>query len=140
MNEDHEEPSAFAAAAARGREFQAAHPVDHRRIVSEQLAQCHEVLGECWRAQRSTTVSYELQLETMRVAALLMKINLRQYEALSGRPREFTHRIIVERASPPVDFAGQPIPPPQAVTAAPPPPPGKILKTIPGGSPHVRTP
>ena len=116
------------------------HPVDTGRIIAEQIAQSHQVLGECWRIQSDPHNGLSMQLETLKVAARLMKINLRQHESLTGRPREFVHRIVVER----VDGSS----PRDHVTAAPidvtpsgaaPPPPSKTLKTIHGGGPRIRT-
>lgn len=116
-----------------------AHPVDSGRIIAEQLAQSHQVLSECWQIQHNTDYSLERQLDTLKVAMRLMKINLKQHETLAGRPREFVHRIVVER----VDSSSPHETPAAPIDVTPPsplaPPPSKNLKTIHGGEPRVRT-
>jgi hypothetical protein len=66
-------------------------------VLAEQLAQCHSAVTGCFEFCGDRNVSVSQQLETLNVASRLMRVSVALAAALDKTPREFTHRIIVER-------------------------------------------
>ena len=66
-------------------------------VLAEQLAQCHKVVSGCFEFCGQSDVAVSQQLEVFNVMARLMRASVALATALDKSPREFTHRVIVER-------------------------------------------
>jgi len=66
-------------------------------VLSEQLAQCHKVVTGCFEFCGHTDVSAPQQMEVFTVMSRLMRVSVALAAALDKSPREFIHRVIVER-------------------------------------------
>lgn len=90
-------------------------------VLAEQLAQCHAAVRGCFAYCSESFVRVPEQIEAMNVASRLVRVSVALAAALDKTPREFTHRVIVERPSM------------TDVTPPVPTPPKRKSKTIPGG-------
>ena len=116
-------------------------------VLTEQLDQCRKVVTACFEFCGHTNVSAVQQMEVFTVMSRLMRVSVALATALDKSPREFVHRVIVERPapgnqSPMVDLtpSGNTVPA-RAITslaAVDPPPPMKMSKTIHGGEASPR--
>ena len=84
-------------------------------VLAEQLARCHSAVKGCFAYCGESFVLVPEQLEVLNLASRLMRVSVALAAALDKTPREFTHRVIVERpqlldVTPPA--AGE-LPPPQ---------------------------
>ena len=101
-------------------------PLAPGAVLAEQLAKCHEATLECFVCGSDANLSFAEQLASLAIAERLMRVSVALAAALDKSPREFTHRVIVERPTP----AMIDVTPPAAGNL---PPPKQKSKTIPGG-------
>lgn len=66
-------------------------------VLAEQLAQCHSAVTGCFTYCGESHVHVSEQLEVLNVASRLIRVSVALAAALDKTPREFTHRVIVER-------------------------------------------
>ena len=66
-------------------------------VLAEQLAQCHSAVTGCFEFCGDRNVPVSQQLETLNVDSRLIRVSVALAAALDKSPREFTHRVIVER-------------------------------------------
>jgi hypothetical protein len=66
-------------------------------VLAEQLARCHSAVKGCFAYCGESFVLVPEQLEVMNVASRLMRVSVALAAALDKTPREFIHRVIVER-------------------------------------------
>jgi len=66
-------------------------------VLAAQLAQCHSAVSGCFEFCGHRDVSVSQQLEVLNVASRLVRASVALATALDKSPREFTHRVIVER-------------------------------------------
>ena len=116
-------------------------------MLAEQLAQCHKVVSGCFEFCGHSDVAVSQQLEVFNVMSRLMRASVALAAALDKSPREFVHRVIVERpavsnqapmvdVTPAGNLAHETAK--ASFTAGDPPPPMKMSKTIHGGEPGPR--
>jgi hypothetical protein len=90
-------------------------PTSPDAVLAEQLARCHDAVRGCFEFCGDSSVLLSQQFETLSAAERLMRVSIALAKALDKSPREFTHRIIVERPTPMIDVtpdvAGDPHPP-----------------------------
>ena len=126
-------------------------PPDYDAVLAGYFGDLRACIGDCVRVSCDRAHYMDSRQKAMKVAAHLIRTSVHLAGELKGRGREFTHRIIVERANAPgiVDARATPqvsSQPSHRVSAAPvggtvpTPPPGEISGTIHGGFPRVRTP
>ena len=99
-------------------------------VLAEQLARCHDVVRGCFEFCGDSSVLLSQQFETLSAAERLMRVSIALAQALGKSPREFTHRIIVERPAPMIDVTPE-------RTEAPPPPRPKSKTIHSGREPRV---
>jgi hypothetical protein len=114
-------------------------PLSPDAVLAEQLAQCHSAVSGCFEFCSHSDVSVSQQLEVFNAASRLMRVSVALAAALDKTPREFTHRVIVERppildVTPPAmrELVSAPEMSPGPLVEGPPPPMSKS-KTIHGG-------
>ncbi|HEY0283410.1 MAG TPA: hypothetical protein VGC27_12395 [Rhizomicrobium sp.] len=66
-------------------------------VLAEQLARCHGAIAGCFEFCGDGNVPVSQQLETLNIASRLMRVSVVLAKALDKSPKEFIHRIIVER-------------------------------------------
>ncbi|MDE1939177.1 MAG: hypothetical protein KGI68_09165 [Alphaproteobacteria bacterium] len=89
-------------------------PVAPETALARQLSYCHDLIDCCITYCASERPpSLEAQIDVMNVAARLMRTSVVLAGAIDKKPREFTHRVIVERREAMTDItppAGDPPP------------------------------
>jgi hypothetical protein len=100
-------------------------PLAPDAVLAEQLAQCHKAIAECFVCGSDNRLPLSMQFEAVTVAERLMRVSIALAQALGKSPREFTHRIIVERPAPMIDVTPE--------RTEDPPPPRPKSKTIHSG-------
>ena len=104
-------------------------------VLAAQLAQCHSAVSGCFEFCGHRDVSVSQQLEVLNVASRLVRASVALATALDKSPREFTHRVIVERPRMlDVTPAGNPARAMASLAAGEPPPPMKMSKTTSTGN------
>jgi hypothetical protein len=89
-------------------------PIAPDTALARQLSYCHDLINCCITYCASDRPpSLESQIDVMNVAARLMRTSVVLAGAIDKKPREFTHRVIVERRQAMTDItppAGDPPP------------------------------